>query len=162
MPDIRPVTDRDWPAVTAIFNHYVAHSPAAYPERPVGPDFFRERLAAVPTYPFLVGEAGGEVVGFAYLAPFLPLPNMRRTGVLTYFLHPDHTGRGLGGRLLEELLEAGRAMGVRTFLAHIHARNEGSIRFHLARGFVECGRFSRVGEKNGEPIDMVWVQRVED
>lgn len=160
-PSIRPVRDSDWPAVTAIFNHFVLDSFAAYPERPVGDDFFSQRVAVAPGYPFVVAEVDAEIVGFAYLAPFLPAPTLRRSALLTYFIRPDHTGRGLGGRFLEHLLEAGRRLGVASFLAHISSANEGSIRFHLAHGFAECGRFREVGEKHGQLFDMVWVQRLE-
>ncbi len=158
---IRPVRASDWAAVASIFNHYVTESFAAYPERPVGDDFFRERAAVAPGYPFLVAEVDAELVGFAYLAPFLPVPTLRRSATLTYFLHPEHTGRGLGGQFLERLLEAGRHLGIVNFLAHISSANEGSIRFHLAHGFAECGRFREVGEKHGRLFDMIWMQRLE-
>ena len=52
-------------------------------------------------------------------------------------------------------------MGVDNFMAHISSLNEGSIRFHLRHGFTECGRFRRVGTKNGRDFDMVWMQRLE-
>lgn len=160
-PSIRPVRDSDWPAVTVIFNHFVLESFAAYPDRPVDEGFLRGRAAAAPDYPFLVAEVEEDVVGFAYLAPFLPVPTLRRSATLTYFIHPEHTGRGLGGQFLEHLLEAGRHLGVVSFLAHISSANEGSIRFHLSHGFAECGRFREVGVKHGRLFDMVWVQRLE-
>jgi phosphinothricin acetyltransferase len=155
------VRANDWAAVTAIFNHFVLESFAAYPEQPVDEAFLRGRAAASPDYPFLVAEVAGQVVGFAYLAPFLSVPTLRRSATLTYFIHPEHTGHGLGGHFLEQLLESGRRLGVVSFLAHISSANEGSIRFHLAHGFTECGRFREVGEKHGQLFDMVWVQRLE-
>ena len=69
-PSIRPVRDSDWPAVTAIFNHFVLESFAAYPDRPVDEGFLRGRAAAAPDYPFLVAEVEEDVVGFAY--PVVP------------------------------------------------------------------------------------------
>ena len=157
---IRLVADTDWEAITAIFNHFVAGSFAAYPEEPVDHTFFRGRHGAHPTYPFLVAEADGAVVGFAYLSPFHPVSTMRQTASLTYFIHPDYTGHGLGSSFLERLVEAGRGLGVTTFLAHISSENPGSIRFHLKHGFTECGRFRNVGVKKGRPFDMVWMQKV--
>jgi len=159
---IRSVDQRDWGAVTAIFNHFVANSLAAYPEEPVAADFFAKKHSAAPDHPFLVADAGGTIIGFAYLQPFHPIPTMKRSGVLTYFIHPDHTGKGLGSLFLEQLMEAGRRLGVTNFIAHISSANEGSIRFHARHGFTECGRFLKVGEKAGQTFDMVWMQRVED
>lgn len=159
---IRPVRNTDWPAVTEIFNHFVVNSPAAYPEEQVGPDFLRNKHEAVVDYPFVVVERGGKPVGFAYLSPFHPMATMRRSAQLTYFIHPDHTGHGLGSRLLEVLLDSGRALGIDNFMAHISSLNEGSIRFHTSHGFTQCGCFRRVGTKHGQDFDMVWMQRLEN
>ncbi len=159
-PRIRPVNVQDWQSVTAIFNHFVASSFAAYPDEPVDESFFCDRHDANPEYPFLVAEGDEGVVGFAYLSPFHAVPTMRQTASLTYFIHPDHTGRGLGSAFLERLLDAGREMGVTTFMAHVSSLNPGSIRFHLTHGFTECGRFRNIGVKHGRSFDMVWLQKV--
>ena len=159
---IRAVEQRDWVGVTAIFNHFVANSFAAYPEEPVEDDFFSKKHSAAPDYPFLVAEAGGAIVGFAYLSPFHPVATMKKSALLAYFIHPDHTGKGLGSLYLDQLMEGGRRLGVTNFLAHISSANEGSIRFHARHGFAECGRFLKVGEKAGRAFDMVWMQRIEN
>lgn len=156
---IRAVEQTDWPDIGAIFNHYVAESFAAYVEQSVADDFFRERRAAHPEFPFLVAEVSGRVIGFAFLAPFHPAPTMRHSATLTYFIHPDHTGCGIGKRFLDALIEQGRQLGITNFLAHISSRNPGSLNFHLRHGFVECGRMLQVGIKRGQPFDMVWVQK---
>ncbi len=140
---IRPVEETDWQPITDIFNHFVENSHAAYPEEPVDNGFFQAKHLKAPDYPFTVAALGDEVVGFAYLAPFQPVPTMRRSAMLTYFIHPDHTGRKLGGRFLDFLMEEGKRLGVTNFLAHISSANHGSIRFHEKHGFAECGRFSR-------------------
>jgi phosphinothricin acetyltransferase len=155
---IRTVNHSDWPAITEIFNHYVKSSLAAYPDEPAGESFFRDHHEARPGYPFLVAADGSEVVGFGGLSPIHPAATVRRAAQLAYFLAPGHTGQGLGSRLLQALIDAGRQMGVDTFLAHISSLNEGSIRFHLRHGFTECGRFRRVGTKHGQDFDMVWMQ----
>jgi L-amino acid N-acyltransferase YncA len=156
---IRPVSEPDWDPITAIFNYFVTESFAAYPNQPVDAAFFRDRHAAHPMFPFVVAEIEGEVVGFAYLSPFHPVPTMRQTANLTYFLHPEFTGRGIGATLLEHLLEAGKTLGITNFMAHVSSLNPGSVRFHLAHGFTDCGRFLNVGVKNGRSFDMVWLQK---
>ena len=159
---IRPVEETDWQTITEIFNHFVENSHAAYPEEPVDDGFFRAKHLKAPDYPFTVAALEDEVVGFAYLAPFQPAPTMRRSAMLTYFIHPDHTGRRLGGRFLDFLMEEGRRLGVTNFLAHISSANHGSIRFHEKHGFTECGRFLEIGVKGGRNFDMVWMQRIEN
>jgi L-amino acid N-acyltransferase YncA len=158
---IRLVNAHDWHAVTDVFNQFVDLSMAAYPEERVGSEFFASKHRVAPDYPFLVVEAAARVVGFAYLSPVHPVATMRRSAQLTYFILPEHTGKGLGERLLDLLLDRGREMGVDNFMAHISSLNEGSIRFHRRHGFSECGRFRRVGSKHGRDFDMVWMQRLE-
>lgn len=155
---IRPVTPNDWTAVTAIYNHYVENSPAAYPDEKVAESFFRDRHNAALDYPFLVALDGARIVGFGSLSPIHPATTLRRAAQLAYFLAPDCTGQGIGSRLLGALIDAGRRMGIDTFVAHISSLNEGSIRFHIRHGFTECGRFRRVGTKHGRDFDMVWMQ----
>ena len=157
----RPVSDDDWPVVAAIFNHFVVNSPAAYPDTPVKPEFFSDRHRTNPDYPFVVVEVDGQTVGFAYLSPVHPVATMRRSAQVTYFILPNHTGHGLGKRLLGLLLDEGRTMGVDNFMAHISSLNDGSIRFHERHGFSECGRFRRIGSKHGQDFDMVWMQKLE-
>ena len=156
--DIRPIAPDDWPAVTAIFNHYVKTSPAAYPDQEVDDSFFRDRHQATAGYPFLVAVDGARIVGFGGLTPIHPAATLRRAAQLAYFLAPDCTGQRIGSRLLGALIEAGRRKGVDTFLAHVSSLNDGSIRFHLRHGFTECGRFRRVGTKHGQDFDMIWFQ----
>ena len=156
---IRHVIDSDWEPIVAIFNHFVTESFAAYPDQPVDAGFFRDRHAAHPMFPFVVAEIEVKVVGFAYLSPFHPVPTMRQTANLTYFLHPDFTGRRIGATFLEHLLEAGKILGITNFMAHVSSLNPGSIRFHIAHGFTKCGSFDNVGVKNGRSFDMVWLQK---
>jgi len=80
---IRSVDQRDWGAVTAIFNHFVVNSLAAYPEEPVAADFFAKKHSATPDYPFLVAEAVGTMYsGFPSIALASPrLPCWMISGV---------------------------------------------------------------------------------
>ena len=158
-PIIRDVVSDDWSDISHIFNHFVAESFAAYSEQPVGKHFFQDRRTSQPDYPFLVAESEGKVIGFAYLAPFHPAQTMKHSATLTYFIHPEYTGKGIGQRFLDLLIEQGQKQGITNFLANISSRNPGSLRFHLRNGFRECGRMEGVGLKHGQTFDMIWVQK---
>jgi L-amino acid N-acyltransferase YncA len=156
---IRPVADRDARAVVDIFNHYAQNTMAAYFEDRVPVSFFPVLQKTSAGRPFLVAERDGEVIGFALLRPYHQSPVFGRTAEVTYFLAPGHQGRGLGTRMLEALeREAGRA-GVDNLLASISSENEVSQAFHQRRGFVECGRFDRVGHKLGRDFSVVYMQK---
>ena len=156
---IRDVGPDDWSDISGIFNHFVAESFAAYSEIPVGKHFFQDRWMTQPDYPFLVAESAGKAIGFAYLAPFHPAQTMKHSATLTYFILPEHTGKGIGQKFLEILIQKGQQKGITNFLANISSKNPGSLRFHLRNGFHECGRMEQVGVKHGQAFDMIWVQK---
>lgn len=153
---LREMQESDGDAVMRIFNHYAKTSFAAYPD-PLPTQFFPHlkegALSAV------VLEDDGGVAGFGLLKPFLPFAAFKKTGMLTYFIAPEFTGRGLGTRMLGRLVEDAKRSGQKVLVANIASRNEASIRFHAKQGFTVAGNLVGVGEKFGEPFDVVWMQR---
>lgn len=154
---LRPLVETDRQAVTDIFNYFVVNSFSVFRDIKVGLDHFGAIFDSANKYPAVVAVTENkELIGFAWLKPYKPIRTCDKTAVITYFIMPDHTGAGLGSRFLGYLKERARAMGIDTILASVSSRNDGSIRFHLNHGFVECGRFPEVGIKFGEPFDFVW------
>ena len=146
-------------AVIDIFNYFIAHSFAAYPEQPVGHETFDHFLEMSRGYPsVVVKDNDGQVVGFAFLHAYHPASTFRRAAQITYFIMPAHTGQGLGTAILERFVQEAQEQGIDTLLANISSRNEGSMRFHRKNGFRECGRFRNVGKKFGKDFDVVWMQ----
>ncbi len=158
--DLTPLSEDDRESVIAIFNHFIENSFAAYPEERVGPEFFDRILAMSKGYPAVsVRTKSGEVVGFGFLRAFHPCPTFLRTAEAGYFLLPEHTGRGVGTRMLSRLIDGAREMGIDTLLASVSSLNEQSLRFHSRAGFERCGAFRSVGRKLGCDFDMVWFQK---
>jgi L-amino acid N-acyltransferase YncA len=118
-------------------------------------------LEATAGYPTLAARsAGGEVLGFAVLRPWHPLPAFAAAAEVSYFLRPDATGHGLGRAMLERLAREGAAGGITSILANVSSLNEGSLRFHLRNGFVERGQFVGVARKHGRVFDAIWLRRM--
>lgn len=146
--------------VIDIFNYYIEHSFAAYPEKKMGYDFFDRLLEISRGYPSMVVKTrAGEIVGFAFLRPYLPISTFRQTAEITCFVLPKHTRKGLGKIMLTYLIEEAQIMGVKNLLASISSQNEQSLNFHRKAGFVMCGWFLDVGKKNGTAFDIVWMQK---
>lgn len=156
---IRKARDRDVNAVVDIMNHYVRNTLYAYPEREVGPEFFTWLKQIVMGFSFYVVDFKGKVVGFGLMRPYHPCASFSRTGELTYFILPEHTRKGLGTRLINILLEDAKDAGKDNVVVNISSKNDASLRFHEKLGFVECGRFKRVGRKFGEDFDVIYMQK---
>lgn len=161
---IREATSEDIQGMLEIFNYYVENSFAAYLETPVGPDFFQithdeSGQNKNEHFPFYVIEGKNKVVGIGTLRPYLPFRNLLHTGVLSYFILPEYTKKGLGTRLLNTLSKDAQKRNMKSLLANVSSKNEASLNFHLKHGFVECGRFKAVGTKFGAYFDIVWLQK---
>lgn len=155
---LEPMSERHRKPVVDIYNHYVETSFAAYPEGKLGYGFFDRFLDMSKDYPAIVAIAeSGEVVGFGFLHPYSPATSFKRTASVTYFIHPDHTRKGLGKSMLNRLTEETRGMGIDHLLANISSHNQESLEFHRKYGFQECGRFPSVGRKFRKDFDVVWM-----
>ena len=157
---LEALAEADRTAVVRIFNYFVEESFAAYPEEPVGTEFFDRILAMSDGYPAVSAKTeAGEIVGFGFLRAFHPAGTFARTAEIAYFVLPEHTGRGIGRRMLACFIDAARAMGVDNLLASVSSLNEQSLRFHGKAGFECRGRFVQVGRKAGRDFDVVWFQK---
>ncbi|PKW12331.1 phosphinothricin acetyltransferase [Streptomyces sp. 1222.5] len=159
---IRPAVPADLSAVAEIFTHYVRHTVITFEETPPPVAAWHQRLDDLTAQglPFLVAELSGEVVGYAYAAPWRPKPAYRHTVENSIFLAPRRTGQGLGGALLEALLTACARTHVRQMIAVIaDAGTDASVTLHRRFGFADVGRLAAVGYKHDRWIDTVLMQR---
>jgi L-amino acid N-acyltransferase YncA len=161
---IGPAGVADLGPVAEIFAHYVTRSVVTFETEPPTVADWRARLDTLVGngLPFLVARTGGEVAGYGYVSSWRPKPAYQHTVEDTVYLAPGATGRGLGRRLLAELLARAGQAGARQMVAVIAdagADSEASIALHRALGFVHAGRLTAVGHKHGRWIDTVLMQR---
>jgi L-amino acid N-acyltransferase YncA len=161
---IRAATEQDIPAITAIYNEVVANSTAVWTEKP---DTEAERLAWMRArralgYPVLVATDGAAVLGYGTFSDFRAWPGYRHTVEHSVYIHAGHRGRGLGGVIINELVEAASVLGKHVLLAGIDGANEASLRLHARAGFAEVARMPEVGCKFGRWLDLIFMQRMLD
>ncbi|MEZ5358912.1 MAG: N-acetyltransferase family protein [Candidatus Zixiibacteriota bacterium] len=157
---LRPIKHADREPMVKVFNYFAENSFAAYFSRPVGPEFFERFYRMCVGYPFLAIETEDkQFVGFGCLHPFHAADSFRHTAEVTYFILPEHTGAGLGTRLLNEFFDWAKRNEISIIIASISSKNDQSIAFHKKHGFAETGRLKGIGLKRGEPFDVVWMQK---
>lgn len=154
-----PMSERHRKEIIDIYNHYIENSFAAYPDKKVEYVYFDRFLDLTRGYPALVVLSKGRVVGFCFLRAYNTFPTFRETAEITYFLHPDFKGKGIGRAALDHLEQAAKRQGIQILLANISSLNQESLVFHQKNGFKECGRFEKIIKKNGKQFDVVWVQK---
>jgi L-amino acid N-acyltransferase YncA len=162
MPTIRPSTDLDVPAITAIYGHHVLHGTGTFETAPPSENDMAGRRADVlsKALPYLVMEDGGKVVGFAYCQWFKPRPAYRFSAEDSIYLHPEAAGKGLGKELLAALVREAEAAGIRKLIAVIgDSNNAGSVGVHRALGFAPVGVIQSCGWKFGRWLDIVLMEK---
>ncbi len=161
MPTIRPSTDADVPAITAIYAHHVLHGTGTFEIDPPSADDMAARRADVlgRSLPYLVVEVDGQVAGFAYCNWFKPRPAYRFSAEDSVYLASGQAGRGLGRALLAELAAQAERVGVRKLIAVIgDSANAGSVGVHRAVGFTHVGVLRACGWKFGRWLDVVLME----
>jgi phosphinothricin acetyltransferase len=162
MPLIRPAELRDIAAIADIYDGAVRHGTASFEIEPPGEPEMRRRYEALCArgYPFLVAEAEGCVIGYAYAGPYRARPAYHWTVEDSIYVAPQSQGRGAGRALLGRLLADSEVCGFRQMIAVIgDSANTASIELHRAAGFRLVGTFENVGYKFGQWLDSVLMQR---
>jgi phosphinothricin acetyltransferase len=167
MQIIRPVTNSDVEAITAIYRHHVLTGTASFEEAPPSTEEMAARCAAIQErdLPYIclegVLESGGapRLLGYAYAGPYRPRSAYRFTVEDSIYLAPEAAGRGYGKLLLLKLIEECRARELREIVAVIgDSANHASIGLHRRLGFREVGTLRQVGLKFGRWLDTVLMQ----
>lgn len=161
---IRDADGDDAAAICALYNATVSTTTVAWTEEHESVATRREWLHTqrAAGHPVLVAEAEGRVIGFASYGEFrnaTKWPGYRFTVEHTIHVDARHQGAGVGGELLEALVERATAAGLHVMIGAIDGENDGSIRFHKRHGFVVVARVHEVGFKFGRWLDLVLVQR---
>lgn len=162
MLTIRPSTDQDVPAITAIYGHHVLHGTGTFETTPPSEADMAGRRADVLAkgFPHLVAENAGQVLGFAYCQWFKPRPAYRFSAEDSIYLHPDAAGQRLGNKLLSELAKQAEAAGIRKLIAVIgDSGNVRSIGVHRALGFRHVGTIEACGWKFDRWLDIVLMEK---
>jgi L-amino acid N-acyltransferase YncA len=101
----------------------------------------------------------GSVLGWVACSPV----SERRVyaGVVEHsvYVHPDARGRGVGRRLLHELVASTANAGIWTIQAGIFPENEASVALHQSAGFRVVGRRERIGQHHGSWRDVLLIER---
>jgi len=158
---VRPATEADATAISAVYDHHVLHSVATFD---VVPPTAADRLLWLAQHTggrhqALVAEVDGAVVGFASSSSFRPRAAYDTTVESSVYLAPDAVGRGLGRALYAELFTRLAEEDVHRVLAVVAQPNPASEALHRSFGFQHVGTFSETGRKFGRYVDIAWFER---
>ena len=160
---LRAATKEDVKEITDIYNYYVINSVVTFDIEKTTEATWLDKLEYLNglDLPFIVAQsASGDVLGFAYVAPWRAKAAYRRTVENTIYLRPAAIGKRLGTKLLAELIDQSKAAGVREIVAVISDKGaDTSIALHEAFGFKKQGHLAKVGFKFNRWLGTVLLQK---
>jgi phosphinothricin acetyltransferase len=157
---IRPADpQRDAAACAAIYAPYVESTVISFEDVAPDPAEFAHRIEKyATTHQFLVAEADGAVVGYAYACEWAVRPAYRWSVEASVYVDSQHRGGGVGRALYTELFERLRAQGFRIAVAGVTLPNPASIGLHESFGFEPIGALRDIGWKMGGWHDVGYWQ----
>lgn len=161
-PVIRAACPEDLPALTALYNHYVAESHCTFDATPLSIETRRvwfEQHAPSGPHRLLVAAEGDTLLGYASSSAHRPKPGYRTSVETSVYIAPEAHGKRLGTRLYTELFAQLAGENVHRALAGVALPNPASVALHLRMGFTELGVFDEVGIKFERYWSVQWFQK---
>jgi phosphinothricin acetyltransferase len=156
MITVRPMSDADAEAVLAIYRIGIDEGDATFETSPPSwDDFVAAKIASLSR---VAVDVDGAVVGWIAASPVSARACYAGVVEHSLYVHPRARGRGIGSRLLAELITAADAAGIWTIQSSIFPENRASLRLHTAAGFRVVGRRERIARHHGRWRDTVLIE----
>ena len=149
--------------IQAILNEAILHTTALYDEEPrsreVMEAWFDEKEKN--QFPILgFRDEAGAFMGFGTYGRFRPHAGYRFSIEHSVYVDAQFRGRGVGQRLVQELIQRARQQNYHMMIGVIDADNTASVSLHEKMGFRSCGHIQHAGFKFGRWLDLVLYQKV--
>ena len=154
---IQPLEKRHYPKVQEIYLHGIASGNATFEtEAPSWEAWDKNhltscRLAAV--------DEQQQVLGWAALTAVSGRCVYAGVAELSVYVHRDFQGRGIGKKLLQELVLESEKQNLWTLKAGIFPENLASIKIHEQCGFRQVGYQEKIGKMKNVWRDTVLMER---
>lgn len=158
---IRPATGADCAAIADLWNPLIRETAITFTTIEKTAEGLRATLAekAAAGHSFLVAVEDGALMGFATYGAFRTGPGYARTMEHTIILAGAARGQGLGRALMGALERDARAQGIHSLIAGVSSANPAGRAFHAAIGYNTVAVLPQVGNKFGQWLDLVLMQK---
>jgi phosphinothricin acetyltransferase len=149
--------------ILSILNDAILNSTALYDYKPRTMESMATWFAAKRqgNYPVIGAVSGhGELMGFASYGVFRAWPAYKYSVEHSVYVAAPHRGKGIGKRLLQQVIEEARKQDYHVLIGAIDAKNSVSISLHQSLGFQHAGTIRQVGFKFGQWLDLDLYQLV--
>ena len=161
MLTIRKATLKDLGAITEIYNAAILTTVASFDtETKTDAEQKRWFRHHGRKYPILVAEEDNLIVGWASLSQWSDRGAYAGTAEASLYVREGYQGRGIGRKLSEAIIKAGRQAGFHTLIARIEGSNEVSLHLAESVGYRHIGVMKECGRKFGRLLDVHLMQYI--
>ncbi len=150
------MTPHDWKEVARIYAEGIATGFATF-EKTI-PTYEAWDKAHVQSCRLVAAEED-IILGWAALSPVSGRCVYGGVAEVSVYVGKDHQGKGVGKKLLLQLVETSEECGFWTLQSGIFPENESSVRIHLQCGFRKIGYRERIGQLDGVWKDNLIFER---
>ena len=157
---IRDAVSEDAEALADIYRYYVEETAISFEyTAPDKDEMERRRKTYSDSYPYLVADENGKVVGYAYAHPFSQRAAYYRSAEITIYLDKSELHHGYGKALYDEIERRLKGSGITNLYAIVMYPGAGSVEFHEKMGYRIVGKLTDCGEKFGKLWSVVYMEK---
>ena len=157
--NIRKMMPTDWDQVKEIYEEGIKSKNATFETQ--APTYDKWIEAAHPDC-HLVAQENNQVLAWAKVLFTSARPVYAGVGEVSIYVYPSAKGKGIGSKLLKELITVSEQNGFWTLKAVIFPENVASINLHKKCGFRVVGTHEKMGKMDGIWRDNVVLERRSD
>lgn len=166
---IRIASPDDAASLVAIYAPYVENTAITFEYTvPSVPEFRQRIITTLQKYPYLVAEQDHQIVGYAYLSPFVGRAAYDWAAETSIYVAQHCKHQGIGKLLYQALENICHQMGILNLNACISYPkdandphlNHNSPSFHQHLGYRLAGHFHDCGYKFDRWYDMIWMEKM--
>ncbi|BDU50326.1 GNAT family N-acetyltransferase [Haliovirga abyssi] len=159
---IRDVKLEDSKAICDIYNYYIENTIITFELEKIDSKEMENRIKEISNkYCWIVFEEENEILGYAYIGLWKSREAYNRVSEVTVYLKKGYDRKGIGTKLLKELMNRAKKMeNMHSLISVIAIPNEGSIKLHEKLGFTKAAYYKEVGYKFDNYIDVECLQYI--
>jgi L-amino acid N-acyltransferase YncA len=155
---IRNAVEADLPGIVDIYNASIPGRTSTTDLEPIEVESRREWFAThrPDRRPLWVAAEADDIAGWIGLTSFYAgRPAYDATAEVSLYIAPGFQRRGLGTKLLRQMIAECPRLGVTTLLAMYFDHNSASRALFRSLGFEECGHLERIALLDGTPRGLI-------
>ncbi|WP_085993554.1 GNAT family N-acetyltransferase [Oceanobacillus senegalensis] len=153
---IDTMKETDWQEVRQIYIHGIESRNATFDTTPLTKEEWDKKYIKDCR---LVVREEEKVIGWAALIPISTKDAFYGVAELSIYIDTSSTGKGIGKKLIQALIEESEKRGFWMLQAGIFPENQASINLHKKFGFRKVGVRERIGKLDGVWRDVVLMER---